>query len=160
MATTEEYLLASSATTLLSTELNALASSSGLTAGAISSVGGSSGVFNNVSGAGYLGGYIEADFALTLAAPAGTLSAGTGAYVWLLRTLDGTHYETGSTSVIPARAPDLIIPVDALSTAQLVIVPGRLPRGTWYVLLAQNTGQTWASSGNTLSVLPSTRQGV
>ena len=68
-----------SATTLLSTELNSLASSSGLTAGAISSVGGTSGVFNNVQAGGGLGGFTQGLYQLHLAAPGGTLTGGTGA---------------------------------------------------------------------------------
>ncbi len=69
MATTQEFALGT-VTTLLSTELNSLASSAGLTAGAISSVGGASGLFNNVTGGGGLGGYTLGQFELRLAAPA------------------------------------------------------------------------------------------
>jgi hypothetical protein len=159
MATTQEYLLGS-VTTLLSTELNSLASSSGLTAGAISSVGGTSGLFNNTAGGGGLGGYTLGQWELELAAPGGTLTAGTGAFVWLLTTVDGTNYEDGSASVIPARPADVIIPVRAVSTTQRIIRVMMMPPGNWYVLVAQNTGQTWASSGNTLKVTPATLQGV
>ena len=159
MATTQEYLLGS-ATTLMTTELNSLASSSGLTAGAISSVGGTSGLFNNTAGGGGLGGYTLGQWELNLAAPAGTLTAGTAAYVWLLTTVDGTNYEDGSATVIPARPPDLIFPVRAVSTAQRIIRVLMMPPGNWYVLLAQNTGQTWGASGNTVKVTPVTFQAV
>ena len=154
---TRTYILGSAAT-LLSTELNSLASSSGLTAGAISSVGGSSGLFNNVLAGGGLGGYVRARFELVLAAPASALTAGTGAYVWFLNTVDGTNYEDGGSAVIPARKPDLFIAVRAVSTSQRIDVSGVLPSNAWYVLLAQNTGQTWAASGNTLKVMPETDQ--
>jgi hypothetical protein len=158
MANVVNYWDLGSVTSLMTTELNSLASSSGLTAGAISSVGGSSGVFNNVYSGGGLGGYIQGLFELELAAPGGTLSAGTAAYVWFLTEVDGTHYEDGSASVIPARPAQLIIPVRAVSTTQRIIVPGYLPANSWYVLLAQNTGQTWGSSANTLKVIPATYQ--
>ena len=159
MATIQEFALGTVAT-LLSTELNSLASSAGLTAGAISSVGGASGLFNNVTGGAGLGGYTLGQFELRLAAPAGVLTAGSGAFLWFLTSVDGTNYEDGSATVIPARKPDVILPVRAVSTAQRVIVVAPLVPGSWYVLVGQTTGQTWAASGNTIKVTPLTYQGV
>jgi hypothetical protein len=160
MATIEKYLPGTTVT-LLSTELNSLATSSGLTAGAISSVGGTSGLFNNTPGGGGFDGYTFANFELKLAAPAGTLTANTGANIWFLSTVDGgSTYEDGSASVIPARPADLVLGVRAVNTAQVIHRRWRLEPGNWFVLLAHNTGQTWASSGNTLKVYPLTRQGV
>jgi hypothetical protein len=147
-----------SVTSLMTTELNSLASSSGLTAGAISSVGGTSGAFNNVLAGGGLGGFMQGLFELKLAAPAGTLTAGTAAYIWFLGQVDGTNYEDGGSSVIPARRADLIIPVRNVSTAQRITAVAPLPPNIWFVLVAQNTGQTWASSANTLKVVPITSQ--
>lgn len=155
---TQKYLLGTT-TTLFSTELNSLASSSGLTAGAIASVGGTSGLFNNVAGSGGFDGYTLGRFELNLAAPAGALTAGTAAFVWFLTSVDGTNYEDGSASVIPARPADLIIPVRAVSTAQRCgIILGYLPSGSWYPLISHNTGQTWNASGNTLKVTPAAYQ--
>src|SRR4051812_17460777 len=111
-AIVQNYLLGS-VVSLMTTELNSLATSSGLTAGAISSVGGSSGAFNNTYAGGGLGAYVSGRFELVLGAPAGSLTAGTAAFVWFLRTTDGTNYEDGGSAVIPARAPDVIIPVRA-----------------------------------------------
>jgi hypothetical protein len=159
MATTQEYLLGS-VTTLMSTELNSLATSSGLTAGAISSVGGSSGIFDNTAGGGGLGGYVLGRIELVLGAPAGTLTTGTAAYIWFVREADGTNYEDGGSSTIPARPADVVIPVRAVSTAQRIDVDVVLPFAKFYVLLAHNTGQTWAASANTLKVLPATYQSV
>src|SRR5947209_4516094 len=113
MATTEKYVIGSIAT-LMSTELNSLATSSGLTAGAISS-----GAFNNTAGSTG-DGYVLGELELVLAAPAGTLTAGTAAYVWFLRDPDGTNYEDGGASTIPARPADVIVPVRAVSTAQRI----------------------------------------
>lgn len=157
MATVEKYLLGS-AVTLMSTELNSLASSA--TAGAISSVGGTSGLFNNTVGGGSMDGYTMALFELVLAAPAGTLTAGTAALIWFLATIDATNYEDGSASIIPARSPDLIIPVRAVSTAQRITRKAMIPPGNWYVLLSQATGQTWGATLNTLKVQPVTFEGV
>jgi hypothetical protein len=143
---------------LLSTELNSLASSAGLTAGAISSVGGTSGLFNNVYSGGGLGGFPLGEYELELAAPGGTLTAGTAAFFWFLNGVDGTHYEDGSASVIPARSPDLVIPIRAVSTTQRIIVFAPLPANSFYVLCAQNTGQAWGATANTLKVTPVTNQ--
>lgn len=157
MATVEKYLLGTTVT-LLSTELNSLASSA--TAGAISSVGGTSGLFNNTVGGGGFDGSTLGLFELNLAAPAGTLTANTAANLWFLSTVDGTNYEDGSATVIPARAPDLVIPVRAVSTAQRLQRRARLPQGNWFVVIQHVTGQTWGASGNTLKVQPCTFEGV
>lgn len=157
MAAVEKYILGTT-TTLLSTELNSLASSA--TAGAISSVGGTSGVFDNTAGGGGLDGYTMGLFELVLAAPAGTLTAGTAALVWFLGAVDATpNYEDGSATVLPGRTPDLIIPVRAVSTAQRIIRRALLPPDKWFVLLSHATGQAWNASGNTLKVKPVAYQG-
>lgn len=162
MATIISKWLLGTTTTLMSTELNSLATSAGLTAGAIASVGGTSGVFNNVAGGGGFDGYRWGIFELNLGAPAGTMTAGTAAYIWFLQQIDGTNFEDGSASVIPARKADLIIPVRAVSTANRAGAPtlAMLPPGIWKPLLAQNTGQAWNASGNTLKVEPVTEQGI
>jgi hypothetical protein len=159
MAVIQKYAVGTSVT-LLSTELNSLASSSGLTAGVISSVGGTSGLFNNTAAGGSLDGYAFGRYELNLAAPAGALTGNTSANVWFLGTVDGTNYEDGSASIIPARRPDLIIPVRAVSTAQRPHIIAPLFPANCFVLLAHNTGQTWAASGNTLKVSPITWQGA
>lgn len=163
MATVEKQLLGS-AVTLMTTELNSLVSSSATTA-AISTVGGTSGVFNNTVAGGSMDGYLSARVELNLAAPAGTLTANTAANVWFLQSVDGTNFEDGGNVVIPARAPDVVFPVRAVSTAQRLIRAALLPPGNWPVLIQNNTGQTWStgSSGgtsSTLKVLPSTYEGV
>jgi hypothetical protein len=155
MAVVEKQLLGTT-TTLMSTELNSLASSA--TAGAISSVGG--GVFNNTVGGGGFDGYLYGQLELNLGAPGGTLTANTAANVWFLSTVDGTNYEDGSASVIPAHAPDVVFPVRAVSTAQRIARRCILPQGNFMVLIQQATGQTWAASGNTLKVQPATFEGV
>ncbi len=92
--------------------------------------------------------------------PGAHSTAGSGAFLWFLTSVNGTNYEDGSATVIPARKPDVIIPVRAVSTAQRVIVVAPLVPGSWYVLVSQTTGQTWAASGNTIKVTPLTYQGV
>jgi hypothetical protein len=157
MPVVEKYVLGTT-TTLLSTELNSLASSA--TAGAISSVGGTSGLFNNTVGGGGFDGYPWGRYELVLAAPAGTLTAGTAVLIWFLGNVDGTNPEDGSATVIPSRPPDLVIPVRAVSTAQRITRIAKLPPGNWYALLSHATGQAWGASGNTLKVSPFTHEGV
>ncbi len=159
MATTQEYAVGTTLT-LLSTELNSLATSATLAAGAISSVGGTSGLFNNTAAGGSLGGYAFGRYELVLAAPGGTLTVNTAANVWFLGTVDGTNYEDGSASVIPARRPDLVIPVRAASTAQRIAVIAPLFPANCFVVLSHNTGQAWGATLNTLKVSPITWQGV
>lgn len=158
MANVVNYWDLGSVTTLLSTELNALASSSGLTAGAISSVGGSTGLFNNVYSGGVLGGFPLGKYELELAAPSGAVAG--GVFVWFLNSVDGANYEDGSASIIPARPADLIFPLRGVtSTAQRIILDRKpLPTGSFFVLLAQNSGQAFAGTLNTLKVTPVTNQ--
>lgn len=151
----EKWLLGTTAT-LMGTELNSLASSSGLTAGAIGSA------FNNVAGGGGFDGYKWGVFELNLGTPGGTMTAGTAAYIWFLQQIDGTNFEDGSASIIPARKADLVVPVRAIAVAGRAGAPtlAMLPPGTWKPLVSQNTGVAWAASGNTLKVEPVTSQGI
>ena len=138
----------------MTSELNSLASSSGLTAGKISSS------YQQNNQGGGLGGYEQGIFELYLSSMLGPATAGSGAYVWFINEVDGTDYEDGGTSVIPARKPDLIFPLRAVSTVQRIDVVAPLPLNMWYCLMAQNSGQNFASITNTLKVLPFTNQVV
>ena len=157
MATVEKQLLGT-VVSLMTTELNSLASSA--TAGAVSSVINSTGIYNNTVGGSGGDGFVIGQVELVLGAPAGTLTASTAANVWFLQTVDGTDYEDGSASVIPARAPDVVFPVRAVSTAQRIVRRAMIPQGNWFILLQHATGQTWAASGNTVKLLPATFEGV
>lgn len=152
-----QYWAVGSWTTLLSTELNSLASSA--TAGALSSVGGTSGAFDNTYGGGGIGGYTYGEIEVSIAAPAGALSSGAYVNLWFVK-FDGGAYEDGGSAVIPARAADVVVPLRAVTGAQVVIVPDTpIPPGVWKVLASQVTGQAWGSGGNTIKVRPSTFQG-
>jgi hypothetical protein len=74
-----------------------------------------------------------------------------------LREVDGTNYEDGSSTVTPARNPDLVFPLRAVTTAQRIVVIGDLPPGSFVALLRNDgTGQAMAASGNTLKIRPVT----
>ena len=155
MAEATETFVLGSATTLLSTELNGAPANVG---GVKSSVGGTSGLFNNTYGGGGLGGYTLGQFELVLASVGSALSAGAYWQFWFLQTVDGTNYEDGSSSIIPAREPDLIIQVRAVTGAQRIVQNAALAPGNWYVLAYNQSGQTPAATGNTLKVAPYTFQ--
>jgi len=160
-ATTEKYILGSIAT-LMSSELNTLASSATLAAGATTA--GTTGAYNNVQGGGGGDGYTLGDLELVVNYGSSTTpAAGSAAYVYFLGDPDGTNYEYGDGSHIPARPPDAIIPFPnaAFSTPYRVTVRNvAAPAGSFQTVLTQNTGATFPASGNTLKWLPKTRQGV
>lgn len=87
-------------------------------------------------------------------------SANTGLSVWFLRRPNGTDYEDGdATPTTPARAPDVVIPVRAVNTAQRVVRECWIPPGTLKVLVRNDgTGQQ-LSAGWGLKVRPLTEQG-
>ena len=124
----------------LTTELNALASSTGNT---LSTLGAA---FQNT------GGWIYADIEF-LAGGTFTPTAGAFLEVWLLRSLDGgTSYEDGSATVAPGRLPDATIPVRAGTT----ITPRAgmsgiiMPPGFYKPILRNTTGASLPATGNLL----------
>lgn len=127
-----------SVTNLLTTQLNALASSNGNT---LSTLGGA---FQNTTGRIYA----DVEFVA-----GGTFSPAAGAFIelWFLRSLDGgSTYEDGSASVAPSRAPDIVIPVTAGTTiTPRNGAPGLVLPPAFYKPLARNqTNATLPTSGN------------
>jgi hypothetical protein len=152
MATSLEMIEQSTATTLLSTELNSLANGSNSSAGTAR---------NNVQATANFNGYTRAKIELYLAAYSGTPSANTSVNVWFLRTVDGTNYEDGSSSVTPARNPDVVMPVNATASGpQRIVRECFLPVGLFQPIAKNVIGIALAASGNTLKILPNTDQGV
>ena len=155
MATVLKQIVAGSAVSLLTTELNSLANNSNGSAG--------SAVNNVAGGTSNADGYVRGVVELVLAAYSGTPSAGTGVSLWFLRSIDGgSNYEDGSSSVTPARMADVVIPVRSLASGpQRVAVPCWLPAGYWKPLARNDgTGISFASSGNTVKVTAETDEGV
>jgi hypothetical protein len=131
------------ATTALSTGLNSLANNALVASSAITLSTGEPGYQR-----------CEAELVVTYGtAP----TANTACVVWLLREVDGTNYEDGSSTVTPSRNPDLVFPLRAVTTAQRIVVTGDLPPGSFVALLRNDgTGQAMAASGNTLKLRPVT----
>lgn len=139
---------------LLSTEINTLGSGSA----AISSVGGSSGVFNQSSTS-------NAPFGSIYFVAGGSFTPSAGQYLagWFLLSTDGgTTFETAvstpSTTVQAlSRSPDFIIPLDnaAFASGNIRWCQGRFIQLPWesYKVLLQNSGTTaLPSSGNLIKV--------
>lgn len=138
--------VAGTITTVLSTGLNSLANNSNVLSSAITL---------NTGEPGYRFGEWE----LYIASSAAAMTANTAFVGWIIQALDGTNDEDGGASVTPARTPDLIFAVRAVSTAQRITWQSDLPTGSFKVLLRNDgTGQTIASSANTLKVRPKTEQ--
>jgi hypothetical protein len=140
-------LLTTSAVSLMTTELESVTNSSV----AVSSVGGTSGVFSN----GNLGQAIWADLFFSVGNPgiSSALSAGACLAGWFLTSLDGgVTFE--STSVAPPRAPDFIIPLPA-TTISAGAPPFKasglvlLPALEFKVLIQNNSGQTFGAGSTT-----------
>jgi hypothetical protein len=153
MSTTRKWTQQGSAVTLLSTELNSLAAA-GLAV--------SSSTINNSQGQTNLDGYTRAYVEANLAAPSAAFAANSTLDLWFLKQV-GSQTEDGSSSVTPARPPDLSLPMQATSNAQHVILDVRLPPATLSILARNNQGggsQALAASGNTVTLQAYTDQGV
>lgn len=139
--TSSGYLAA--AADILTTELNSLANSTGNTLCA------AGGAIDNSTDRRLIA---DIEF---LAGGTFTPVAGGFLELWLLRTLDGTNYEDGSSSIAPARRPDLIIPVRAGTTitpraggaGRLIVHPGLAKP-----ISRNQTGGTLPSSGNKITI--------
>lgn len=141
--------LLATAITLQSTELNTLTNSSIVT----SSVGGASGVYKQSDTAQAIWG----ELFLTLGAIGTALSSGACITGWFVQSFDGgTTFE--QSSVAESRSPDFIVPLPNTTIGAGTINKAnglvRLPALPFKVMLQNNTGQSLASSANTLKLAP------
>jgi hypothetical protein len=137
---------------LMTTELNTLTNGSV----AVSSVNGTSGVFNQTDTAHAQYGYIWLTLGGNFAATPAVGACITG---WFINSTDGgTTFEKSSAA--PPRAPDFVIPLTnaAYSASDVVYASGlvQLPYGSFKVLIQNNAGTSasTASSGNILKCAP------
>jgi len=139
MATEKRWTAYDSLQSYLTTELNSLANNSLVLGSAIDFT--ASGTDRKI----YM------DIELYLASTDLTAQHNPSVYIWLLYRLSGSLTEDGSGSIIPAKMPDLIIPLRTANEAQRVVSSKLLTTPYQSKILLQNkTGVTWASSGNTL----------
>jgi hypothetical protein len=142
--------LIASAVTLMTTELESIASGSVI----ISSVNGSSGPFTNSNTAQA----IWADLFYYPGNAGCTPTAGANMSGWWLTSLDGgTTFE--STTVAPARQPDWVIPLpaSAIGGANTIVYRTagiiRVPALAFKILVQNNAGVTWGAGGTTAPYL-------
>ena len=138
MATEKRWTAYDSLQTYLTTELNSLANNGLVLGSAIDFT--ASGTDRKL--------YI--DIELYLASIDLSSQDNPAAYIWLLRRTDGTNFEDGGTSITPARMPDDIIPLREANAAQRVSGKVITVPDQGKILIKNESGVTWASSGNTL----------
>lgn len=91
------------------------------------------------------------DLELNLAAITLSTQDNPAIYGWFVNNLSGQ--EDGSGSVVPGRAPDFIIPLREVDTAQVVSIARlQCPNISFDTVIQNKTGAAWASSGNTLKI--------
>ena len=134
--------------TLLSTELNSLAASTGSAVGS---------AFDN-SAAG--NNFFWADFELYVTygtAP----TAGQTVDLYLVEAIDGSNYADGSSTIQVATHYVGSWPLRNVNTAQRIVVRGvPLPPGPFKAHVLNSATQAMAASGNTVKMLPYREQGV
>ena len=131
------YTTRGSAANLLSTEMNSLADGSLVI---------STSEFDNSSNLDLL-----CDVEFNLASIDLSAQTSPAVYIWFINNLSGQ--ENGGAGVTPARAPDVIIPLRAVSAAQVVSIAGLpCPNISFDTVIKNNTGVAFASSGTTLKI--------
>ncbi len=143
MAETKWSALETSATEILGTALDSLgAGSNKITTSAQS---------NDASSERFLYGVWE----LNLAAQGTNRSTGARVDVYLLPTIDGTNYSYGGDSLDPSQSNysfSFNLDDGALAARRVVIDGIQLPPTDFHTLVINETGQAFASSGNTLKL--------
>ena len=137
-----------SAVTLMTSEISGLANN----ANAVSSVGGSSGVFTGFTS------YSRCLFADIMFTPGASWTPATPfvMFGWFILSLDGgTNYEASDAT--PARAPDFVIPLisGAGTRRQIANRPVLLPSGH-HKIMVRNQGGASTPSSSTLTLRPFT----
>lgn len=133
---------AGSVQTLLTTELNSLASTSASNLGS---------AYDNGDPANL---YLYGDFVLTVAFGSSP-TLGTPVNLFLVPATDGTNYGTADSTHIPANCGKGSFHVFNQTSSQKLIIQGVvLPPTKFKVMVENGTNQAFTSSGNTVEMLP------
>ena len=132
---------------VLTTELDSLANGST----ALSSIGGTSGVFSQTNTGSAIWGHVSFY-------PGGAMTPTTSGYIagWWITKDDDSNFQRTASNVDQARSADFIIPLlaSAYAAGELAGVLARLPAPLHKVFLRNVSGVTLPSSGNKLIVGP------
>lgn len=161
MSTTTEYLLQSTATTVLSTELNSLGAGSYAL---------SSSSFDNENPTANFNGYTQALIEIVLATPSAGFAANSAIALYFIKSIDGTNFEDSESAgaIVSVQAPDYQWPItgtsaDGTAKGKRIVRKVWLPPGNFKVMLGNIQGsgtQALAATSNTVKILPATTQGV
>lgn len=87
-------------------------------------------------------------------------SANAAVSVWFLKSTDGANFDDTPTASITTGSPNVTIPITQGQTATRQSIDTVCPFGLFKVAVQNSgSGQTWAASGNTLTILFATTQG-
>ena len=137
--------------TVLSTELNSLASNAYSVAGA---------TINNTVGGGTGDGYTMCDVEGLFVFGANP-TPNSGVSVWFLMSADGSNFETTPTaSVTLGRAPDVLLPVTQGQTTTRTIRRMLCPWGNFKTVAKNESGQAMAATANTIRIRFVTPEGI
>lgn len=140
MPTDFKWKTAETLTSLLTTELNSLANSTTISTGKV--------LAGAIANQTDLFEFISFQLSVTYGT---TPTAGAYVGLWLVKSLDATVYEEGSTTIDPARNEDVYLPLLLSTAAQVISVTGIvIPPFAFKVLVRNKAGQAMAASGNIL----------
>lgn len=100
-------------------------------------------------------GYTLCDLEATITINSGTPAANTSITVWFLMTQNGSTYEDGSSSITPGRTPDVVFPLRASSSTQVVSRRVFMPWGVFKPLVKNDSA---VSVTVTISIRPVSHQ--
>lgn len=165
MPTTIKEILGTSATLLAAAELGGLTNNSSVVGALLAGTG----VYDNTAGTGsssttgdgYERGYVTF---VPGGAFVGAPAANSSIDVYFLKSMDGgSTFEGGSSSVLPTRRPDVVLPLNSASTAAAdnrVTVAAFLPACKFKTLAKNNASGQLIPALSTMTLVPATDQGV
>lgn len=133
-----KYTARGTITTVLSTELNSLATATACSASSAQS--------NEGSGERD----ILAQFEIYIATQGTNRSAGASIALYIIPEVDGTNYAATTDECLNNYLAGSVSVDDGATAARYLVMDAKLPPSDWKAILVNSTGQAFASSGNTV----------
>lgn len=133
-----KYTARGTITTVLSTELNSLASATACSASSAQANKGS-GKRDNL-----------AQFEIYIAAQGTNRAAGASISLYIIPEVDGTNYASITDECLNNYFAGSVSVDDGATAARYLVMEAKLPPSDWKAILYNGTGQAFASSGNTV----------